>query len=285
LGFNIYNMKKITSSLSVLLLFLGSFMAIGQCANTSNIYAFNYNSKTYEVVKENKSWVDAASCAVQRGGILTEINDLAEQNAIFNELNNNANITTYNTLAADGGGGAYVWIGGNDIATEGNWVWDGNNDATSTQFWQGDKTGSAVGGLYYNWGDEPDDFNNNQDGLALSLTNWPHGTAGQWNDVNHTNELFYVIEHPGILSTKKHEFKTNIQVKPNPDVDFLTIETNGAKLREVVVLNALAQSVLTISSEDLSKSKTIDFRALNRGVYIVKIHTKNGKSVTKKIIK
>ena len=280
-------MKKITSNLSVLLLFLGSFMAIGQCANTSNIYAFNYNSKTYEVVKENKSWVDAASCAVQRGGILTEINSEAEQNAIFDELDNNANITTNNTLAADGGGGAYVWIGGNDIATEGNWVWDGNNDATSTQFWQGDKTGSAVGGLYNNWssGFEPDNYNNNQNGLAFSLNGWPLGTAGQWNDVDHTNVLYYVIEHPGILSTKKHEFKTNIEVKPNPVVDFLTIETNGTELREVVVLNALAQSVLTISSEDLAKSKTIDFRALNRGVYFVKIHTKNGKSVTKKIIK
>lgn len=280
-------MKKITSNLSVLLLFLGSFMAIGQCANTSNIYAFNYNSKTYEVVKENKSWVDAASCAVQRGGILTEINDSAEQNTIFDELNNNANITTNNTLAADGGGGAYVWIGGNDIATEGNWVWDGNNDATSTQFWQGDETGSAVGGLYNNWpsGNEPDDFNNNQDGLALSLNGWPLGTAGQWNDVDHTNVLYYVIEHPGILSTKKHELNAKIEVKPNPVVDFLTIETNGTELREVVVLNALAQSVLTISSEDLAKSKTIDFRTLNRGGYFVKIHTKNGKSVTKKIIK
>ena len=83
-------MKKITSNLSVLLLFLGSFMAIGQCADTSNIYAFKYNSKTYEVVKENKSWVDAAACAVQKGGILTEINDSAEQNAIYDELNNNA---------------------------------------------------------------------------------------------------------------------------------------------------------------------------------------------------
>jgi len=92
-----------------MVLAMSSYLSYGQCATTSNIYAFNYNSKTYEVVKENKSWVDAASCAVERGGILTEINDLAEQNAIFDALDNNANITTNNTLAADGGGGAYVW--------------------------------------------------------------------------------------------------------------------------------------------------------------------------------
>lgn len=281
------NKTTLITYATALVLAMSSYLSYGQCATTSNIYAFNYNSKTYEVVKENKSWVDAASCAVERGGILTEINDLAEQNAIFDELDNNANITTNNTLAADGGGGAYVWIGGNDIATEGNWVWDGNNDGTSTQFWDGDSSGNAVGGLYNNWssGFEPDNFNNNQNGLALSLNGWPLGNDGQWNDVNHTNVLYYVIEHPGILSTKKHGLKTRIELKPNPVVDFLTIETNGTELREVLVLNALAQTILTISSEDLSKSKTIDFRNFNRGIYFIKMHQKNGKSITKKIIK
>jgi hypothetical protein len=133
------NKTTLLTYATAMVLAMSSYLNYGQCATTSNIYAFNYNSKTYEVVKENKSWVDAASCAVERGGILTEINDLAEQSAIFGALDNNANITTNNTIAPDGGG-AYVWIGGNDIATEGNWVWDGNNDGTSTQFWQGDKT-------------------------------------------------------------------------------------------------------------------------------------------------
>ena len=40
---------------------------------------------------------------------------------------NAAGITAANTVAADGGGGAYLWIG-NDFAVEGNWVWDGDND-------------------------------------------------------------------------------------------------------------------------------------------------------------
>ena len=30
------------------------------CANTANIYSFNYNGHTYEVVKEKKNWTDAA---------------------------------------------------------------------------------------------------------------------------------------------------------------------------------------------------------------------------------
>ena len=170
------------------------------CASTSNIYKFTYNSKRYEVVREKKTWAEAAECAKDRGGYLAEINNAAENTAIFNELKNNASINNSNTVSADGGSASYVWIGGNDMTTEGNWVWNGNNDANSTQFWQGDRAGSPVGGLYNNWGNEPDDFGTGQDALGLALTQWPVnsgslGTAGQWNDIYHTNKLYYVIEY------------------------------------------------------------------------------------------
>ena len=180
-------------------------------ASSSNIYSFEYDGKTYEVVRENKTWEDAAACAVLRGGILAEINDDAENTALFNELSTNANIVISNTVAPDGGGGSYVWIGGNDLGNEGDWVWNGDNDNDSTQFWQGTALGSVVGGIYNNWGtsnnkiNEPDD-SGGQDALGLALTEWPFnfpffrlGNAGQWNDVDHTNTLYYVIEHPTVL--------------------------------------------------------------------------------------
>ena len=175
------------------------------CANSANIYSFTYGGKSYEVIRENKNWKDASACAVSRGGALVEINDAAEQTEIFTQLSDNANIDLHNTVAPDGGGGSYVWLGGNDLSREGEWVWDGNNDNNSTQFWQGTSTGNAVAGLYNNWGTEPDDWNG-QDGLALALTQWPvvggdRGSAGQWNDVAHTNTLYYVIEYP--ITTKK----------------------------------------------------------------------------------
>lgn len=152
-----------------------------------------YNGKNYEIVKENRSWVASAAVAVERGGFLAEINDLDEQNAIFDELGN-ASIIASNTVAPDGGNASYVWIGGNDITTEGNWFWDGNNDGTGNQFWMGTLSGSPVNSLYNNWGDEPDDFGSGQDGLGLALTDWPFGVAGQWNDVAQTNELYFIIE-------------------------------------------------------------------------------------------
>jgi hypothetical protein len=159
----------------------------------SSIIPFSYNGTNYEIVRSNKTWSEAASFAISRAGRLAEINDLAEQNALFSELTT-ASIVTSKTTASDGGNASYLWIGGNDMGTEGNWMWDGNNDQNGTQFWMGTQTGTAVGGLYNNWGDEPDDFGSGQDGLALALNDWPLGVAGQWNDLELTNTLYFLIE-------------------------------------------------------------------------------------------
>ncbi len=169
------------------------------CADPANIYTFQYNGKTYELVRENKNWAAAAACAVERGGYLAEINSAEENTAIFNELMNNAGISLNNTVSNSGGAASYVFLGGNDIASEGVWVWNGNNDADTTQFWQGDANGSAVGGLYNNWGTEPDNFAGNQDALGIGLNVWPQptgglGVAGQWNDIPASDSLYYLIE-------------------------------------------------------------------------------------------
>jgi len=43
-----------------------------QCADQQNVFAFTYNGKAYEIIKENKTWLNAAACAVSRGGYLAE---------------------------------------------------------------------------------------------------------------------------------------------------------------------------------------------------------------------
>ncbi len=247
----------------VLLVFPNILMA--QCANTNNIYTFIYNGNMYEVVKENKTWVDAASCANERGGQLAEINDQAEQTAVFNELSNNAGISTSNTTAPDGGGASYVWIGGNDFQTEGNWIWDGDGDSTGVQFWMGTSSGSPVGGLYNNWGNEPDDFGSGQDGLGLALTNWPLGSAGQWNDVSHTNTLYYLIEYVGVVGIDESQ-KTQINLYPNPCNDELTI--TGVEGDQVQILSSDGQLVLEFTVNESNKS--IDVSALSPGVYLIR---------------
>jgi hypothetical protein len=167
---------------------------LNSCVSTSSIYSFTYNGEKYEIAKETKTWAQAAACAAERGGYLLEINDSAEQGAIFDELINNTSITNSNTISPDGGEASYVWLGGNDIKTEGSWIWDGNNDKDGDTFWVGDVSGSAVGGVYSNWGNEPDDFGSGQDALGLALTDWPRGKAGEWNDLTDNNELYFVIE-------------------------------------------------------------------------------------------
>ncbi len=163
-----------------------------QVTISNGIVSFTHNGKNYEIVKDNQNWVDAAAFAVSRGGFLAEINDINEQNAVFDKLK--TTIVASNTVAPDGGGASYVWIGGNDMDTEGKWMWDGNNDQVGNQFWSGTQSGTSVDNRFNNWGNEPDDFGSGQDALGLAITDWPLGVAGQWNDVRDNNKLYFLIE-------------------------------------------------------------------------------------------
>jgi hypothetical protein len=215
-----FSMKTIFTSLAL----FAALSSNAQCLadSAANIVFFNYEGKVYEIVKETKNWADAATCAVERGGSLVEINSQEEQDTIWSALQI-AGITLPNTTAPDGGGSAYLWIGGNDLAAEGAWVWDGNADGLSVQFWQGTASGNPVGGHFNNWGNEPDDFNGNQDNLGLALNNWPLGIAGQWNDIASTNELYYVIEHPINSNTIDEADKSAFNLYPNPANEEITI--------------------------------------------------------------
>ena len=166
------------------------------------------NSTTYEIIKRRMTWRDAAEIAALRGGKLVEINGLEENKTVIEGLQA-AQIDNDNTVAPDGGGGAYLWIGGNDFATEGNWTWDGKNEGNGTQFWDGNTTNGTgqVGVLFNNWGEdadgqqsEPDDFNGMQDALAISNNGWPLGFRGQWNDLDENNKLYFIIEYNGTIN-------------------------------------------------------------------------------------
>lgn len=161
---------------------------------TSTIHEFTVGDKKYELIKMNKSWLDAAALAVNRGGYLAEIDNSSEQSSIFSELKNRADIKLNLTQAGDGGDASYVWLGGNDFSTEGEWVWDGRNNNQGPRFWDGDQNGASVDGMFNNWGDEPDNFES-QNGLAMALIDWPRGTSGQWNDVKENNLLYFVVEY------------------------------------------------------------------------------------------
>src|ERR1051326_6588446 len=204
------------------------FFSTAQCANSANIYAFTFNGKNYEVVKELKTWSQAAACAVQRGGHLVHIDSLNEQNAVYNAITVGAGVPSNYVSVNDGGGAAYVWIGATDKNAEGTWLWDGDGDNVGTNFWNGQgaagaNNGAVVGNAFVNWGgagqgtfNEPDNYNNVQDGGAIALSSWPYGVPGEWNDINPNNALYYVIEYENNAGTNEQGNNFHFDLFPNP---------------------------------------------------------------------
>ena len=186
--------------------------SFSQCVLEENVYSFTYLGKNYEVVTELKSWSEAAACAVERGGYLTEIDTQEEQDTIYGAIIHGAEVPVDYTTVVDGGGIAYVWIGASDQYTEGAWLWDGDGDNSGINFWNGQgaaglNDGSSVDELYNNWGGsssgspkEPDDYGDGQDGAAIGLAKWPAGidltlgNASEWNDISSDNSLYFMIE-------------------------------------------------------------------------------------------
>ena len=264
------------------IIFVGASLNAQDCADPANIYTFTYAGANYEIVKENLSWTDAAACAVERGGFLSHIDSQEEQDSVFYHLNN-SDIDVTNTIAPDGGGASYVWIGGNDLITEGDWIWDGNNDGTGEQFWEGDWNGNPVNGLYNNWGGEPDNWNI-QNGLGLALTSWPYGVPGQWNDVDDSNDLYYVIEYETTIGIRTFDKTMNLLVYPNPtsEIVYFQLENN----QSVTQVEIYSQLGITMIQNEYSKNfpGSIDIGKLAPGLYYVNVAFDNGNRTSSLIV-
>ncbi len=272
-------------------LFLGlcvfsSLLAGAQCFDESNTHAFDYKGHSYKIVKENKKWEDAAACAVQQGGYLTEIGDLEEQNAIFAQAKDHAGISLSNTKNEFGT--AALWIGGSDSQQEGTWIWDGDNDGAGTQFWDGGINGQPVNNSYSNWGTVPPEPDNsgNQDKLTLTIETF-HPNFGKWNDLQSSNfnKLFYIIEYDNLLAVSGYsDIKSKIQIFPIPFHDILSVLNHSN-------VNILAIDIFDISGKNIFSKKTVlkdnkfDVSYLKRGFYLLKLSLDNGDILSYKIIK
>jgi len=165
-------------------------------------FAFTNNGHAYTLVTTAKTWEAAQTDAVARGGTLARIDDATENNYILTNLMGKGITTT----ASDGGSSIYVWIGGRETV-EGTYAWT-NKDTSFSPFWIGGPNGLATNGLYANWGrgtngssgPEPDNYLGLQNRAAFALEAWPKsgspkiGQPGQWNDLNSTDSLAYLVE-------------------------------------------------------------------------------------------
>ncbi len=274
-------MKKIIYAIALVILV--SSISNAQCIiNDSLVFQFIHNNHAYQIIKSKLDWNEAANCAKSKNAYLAEINTLDEQNAI-NLFVGNAGIQLSQTTAADGGGASYLWIGGNDKDSEGVWNWNGDNDSTFIPFWKGKfPGGSTVNGMYANWGNEPDDYAGVQDGLGLALTNWPLGIAGQWNDLNLSDQLFYLIEFNNLAGVNEMSNK-DWSMYPNPANDKLYI-TNGVKetLACVKFYNYSGSLVKSIPTLQLPGNCLVN--DMEPGIYFIEIISIEGEKQISKMI-
>lgn len=269
-----------------------AFEAFPQCADTAKIVEFTYLGKVYEVVKEKKSWADAASCAVERGGYLVEISNRDEQVAVHSAILDSAGVSTTYTTVNNGGGIAYVWIGATDQGTEGTWLWDGNNDGEGVNFWigqgaNGANNGSTVNESYINWGGtaagqakEPDDWSG-QDHAAIGLTGWPAGSTnlgrpGEWNDIIGTSQLYFVVEYDSMSSGINNYEKPQFKIFPNPTTGIINVR--GFQIQEIEVIDYTGRTV------KYSGTLTIDLSEYHRGIYFIKVTGKEGVTTRKVVL-
>ena len=112
---------------------------------------------------------------------------------------------------------------------------------------------------------EPDNWNN-QDGLAIALTNWPLGQAGQWNDVFITNRLYFIIEYPAISLGKQEHTASAFRLSPNPASGQVTVSlhTNQGE----IILTDLSGKVLLTKTTD-QHNTVFDVSGLSTGTYLV----------------
>lgn len=275
-------MKTIFCMMTTLALAFYTYQpCIAQCAADSNLYRFTYQTHAYDVVREFKTFDDAAACAVLKGGYLVHLDNPGEQTAVFAGIQSAGVSSNYKSVA-DGGGASYVWMGANDKTIEGTWLWDGKNDGTGNHFWTGQGSAGSGGGnpvnsAFVNWGgapnyQEPDNYNNNQHCAGIALSAWPLGSTAEWNDLSCTNTLYYIIEYNTITGIHESDaIQTVFQIQPNPANHQVIFETSKSGIATLTTLSGK-----TVKSFDLaSGSNQIDLADLESGIYFVQLNQIN----------
>jgi hypothetical protein len=132
------------------------------------LHTATYGGHTYHLVAANQNlerihWAPAQAFAVSLGGNLVTVNDAAENTFLLN---------TFGPIAIAAANAAHpnawitsMWIGLNDVATEGNWVWVSGEPVTYTNWKAGEPTT-----------DDAQDY-------AAILVDFRFGSPGEWHDV------------------------------------------------------------------------------------------------------
>ena len=155
--------------------------------------------------------------------------------------------------------GINAWLGGNDVANEGDWRWtegpEGRaNGGNGTPFWVGDKTGNLVPGMFEKWGlnnsfvqNEPNNTGN-EDYLQISQAIQPDGTTGAWNDLkNQKNATDLIYQPRGYV---RETDQGNLLV--NDDVEGGGFEIGNALFQKFIFSSMISLDTVENSKQALS---------------------------------
>ena len=156
-----------------------------------------FGTHRYTLVEAAKTWSEADTDSINRGGYLAEIESEAENTAIYQQFKGQLSDNWPDNT--DGGSVPYAWLGGTDKTQEGLWKY-------------GESRRQSKDLSFTNWGSgpfssEPNDTGN-QDYLGMAFEDWPargtdtvlglipgdYGFAGEWNSLKGSNSNFYVVE-------------------------------------------------------------------------------------------
>ncbi len=182
-------------------------------ACASDIALLVDGTKHYELVKNNKTWDEANSCATKRGGYLVNINS-GEENAKVLDLatGNILNLDVTNT-SEEGinvtNNKPHIWLGGyetGNILDSNNFQWTQDSDIFFNSRLLG--LGGAVNGKVEFFAgrigceNQPDSSFNTSSKVAMSIRDFytsilcgSTDSRGKWIDAQADNKLYYVIEY------------------------------------------------------------------------------------------
>jgi fibronectin type 3 domain-containing protein len=167
----------------------GTLSSVASALLSANIQGSEtYNAHTYAMTSAAMSFAEAKAAAAALGGYLTTVNTKAENTFLTN--------TFYVAF-----GNKALWIGANDIATEGTWVWDNgttSGDSGLTDNICGTGCDATANPKVYSdatWADGTQKWNGNEPNNqgtedCANITN----ANGYWNDLSCGNDQYGIIE-------------------------------------------------------------------------------------------
>lgn len=236
-------------------------------SDTGSYYIYRSTNKTWENART------AANAETLNGmqGYLATVTSADE----FTFIKNTSSATSF-------------WLGGSDLATEGEWRWINDDgvpaDEKNALFWTGEGNGSAPSGVYTSWNNgEPNDYTVGEDALQVAST-------GNWNDLPHNSSLLpYVVEFtpsassgslatlnissansPTISSFSPSDNSSNVLLDANLALTFsesISLSTGNIKIYKTsddTVFESFDVSssvLLTVSGSQITINPTSDFTA------------------------